>query len=148
MDANYKLSFLKVNDPSCLTIKTEVLTVGRMKYGERLLLAREVKQWTQAKLAEEIKNVCTQANISKLERSNATGSEFTVHFANALGVSATWLATEEGEMLDDSLRVEDKRIKAIALTLMQMKSPYLVDRVQKDLDANIELIEQVRANKS
>lgn len=146
MERNYNRSSHIVKNCSSLTIKTTVLNVEAMKYGERLLLAREARNWSQAKLAEEINHVCTQENISKLERSVATGSEFTVHFANALGVSPTWLATEEGEMVDSSLRINDPQIEAIARLLMQMKTPYLIERVRKDLDADIELIERVRTN--
>lgn len=71
-----------------------------MKYGERLHKARKtIAGLTQAELAGRIDHVCTQENISKLERSDASGSEFTVQFAHACGVNAIWLATGEGSPL-------------------------------------------------
>lgn len=71
-----------------------------MKYGERLRFARQVHaKLTQEQLAEKIGHVCTQENISKLERGDATGSEFTAQFAEACGVRAIWLAEEKGEMV-------------------------------------------------
>jgi len=51
---------------------------------------------TQADLAKAIGLVCQQSNISKLERTDALGSEYTVHFAKALGVDPVWLAMGEG----------------------------------------------------
>lgn len=69
-----------------------------MKYGTRLATARKLARLTQAGLAAKIDHACTQENISKLERGNATGSEFTTLFARACGVSHIWLATGEGQM--------------------------------------------------
>lgn len=73
-----------------------------MKYGERLRTARERLKWSQGRLALEIGEVCSQENISKLERGDATGSEFTVHFAKALKIRPEWLAMEDGQMELDS----------------------------------------------
>lgn len=60
-------------------------------------MARERAKLTQAGLAEKIGHACTQENISKLERGNASGSEFTSLFAAACGIDDIWLATGEGE---------------------------------------------------
>lgn len=67
-----------------------------MNYGQRLKAARAYAGLSQAALAESAK--VSQANISKLEIGDATGSEYTVQFANVCRVSPTWLATGNGEM--------------------------------------------------
>lgn len=70
-----------------------------MKYGDRLKKARTYAGLTQAGLADAIGGACSQENISKLERGNATGSEFTPLFADACGINHFWLATGKEEML-------------------------------------------------
>lgn len=70
-----------------------------MNYGERLKKARGHAGLTQAGLADAIGNACSQENISKLERGNATGSEYTALFASACGVNHFWLATGKEAML-------------------------------------------------
>ena len=77
-----------------------------MKYGERLKAARKHADLTQGELAELIGNVCTQENISKLERGNATGSEYTAQFADACGISPIWLATGKGPMTAGHLSLD------------------------------------------
>lgn len=72
-----------------------------MKYGERLKLSRKHAGITQAELATRIGNGVTQAGISYLEKSEATGSEFTAQFAEACGVRPIWLASEIGPMIDE-----------------------------------------------
>jgi phage repressor protein C with HTH and peptisase S24 domain len=71
-----------------------------MNYGERLKKARQNAKLSQAALAEKVK--ISQANISKLEISNASGSEFTAQIARACDVNPHWLATGDGEMIDSS----------------------------------------------
>lgn len=65
-----------------------------MKYGERLKYIRELAQLSQTALAEAAGT--SQANVSKLEIGEATGSEFTAQFADACGVDPMWLAAEKG----------------------------------------------------
>lgn len=82
-----------------------------MKYGERLKLARKrIPGLTQKKLSDMIGNACTQENISKLERGNATGSEFTPQFAKACGVNCLWLGLGEGAMLDVNDFTDEEKI--------------------------------------
>jgi transcriptional regulator with XRE-family HTH domain len=67
-----------------------------MRYGERLKMARQRAGMTQLDLVKAIEYRCKQSNISKLERTAAAGSEWTVQFAKALGVDPHWLATGQG----------------------------------------------------
>ncbi len=70
-----------------------------MKYGERLRAARQYANLSQADLVARIGNACSQENISKLERGNASGSERTALFARACGVDHIWLSIGEGDMI-------------------------------------------------
>lgn len=101
-----------------------------MKFGERLKTARIYAKLSQEKLGEMTGN--TQANISKLEKGDATGSESTVQFAIACGVRPEWLATGTGEMTD-GLYVESEKIKK-AVLLMQDLPDYALDEAIKSLD--------------
>ena len=101
----------------------------KMKYGERLKLAREHAQLSQSQLGERVG--VSQANVSKLELGDGSGSEYTVQFATACGVRPEWLATEQGEMTD-GLYVEDTRIKA-AILLMQELPDYALDEAIKGI---------------
>lgn len=108
-----------------------------MRYGERLRTARTHAKLTQQQLADKINNVCTQENISKLERSDATGSEFTAQFAEACGVGSMWLAAEQGDMVD-GLYVHDERIKHL-VQVCQDLADYDVQRLVQAGDALKEL---------
>lgn len=110
-----------------------------MKYGERLKAARSHAGLSQAELAARAE-VGTQENISKLERFDAEGSEFTVHYALACGVRPAWLAMEEGEMID-GLYVHDEKLKR-ALLLLQDMPDYAVDKAISGIDSIKELIKQ------
>lgn len=80
-----------------------------MLYGKRLKLARAHAQLTQSVLADRAG--CKQTNISKLEIGVARGSEYTVQFALACGVSPAWLAIEGDEpMTRPPLSTEDRAI--------------------------------------
>lgn len=99
---------------------------------------------TQAKL-EELSGV-SQPLISQLENSKtATGSEYTNRLARALGVSPDWLADEIGEMVPMTHTITDPRIAAIARMLEEERADYLVDKIQKDLTADIELMRAAAA---
>lgn len=125
-----------------------------MKYGERLRLAREHAGLTQQELAEKTGNVTSQMNVSKLERGDATGSQFTAQFADACGVRAMWLAEEQGDMVD-GLYVDDPQLKAAlsrpelvaALRLMEPLPRYAVNHVVKDIAETQELINQAAESK-
>lgn len=106
----------------------------------RLKQAREYARLSQAQLAEAIENACSQVNISKLERSQATGSEFTAQFASACGVNALWLATGQGEMVD-SYNFRDERIRHIAMVAENLPD-YAVDQAIRDIDSIAELIKR------
>ncbi|HSH98858.1 MAG: helix-turn-helix domain-containing protein [Methylophilaceae bacterium] len=95
-----------------------------MKYGQRLAAAREYNNnkkvtLSQAKLAEIAGT--SQANVSSLERGDATGSEFTAQFAIACGVSPLWLAQGKGTMEDNRFYVKNEELKAALLALDEVK---------------------------
>lgn len=68
-------------------------------YGSRLRQARKYAKLTQMKLSEKTK--IPQSTISTAER-EGQGSGETPVYAKACGVSALWLATGEGDMLDSA----------------------------------------------
>lgn len=107
-----------------------------MKYGERLKAARSSAGLSQAALADLVK--ISQANISKLEVGDATGSEFTVQFARACNVDAEWLATGEGEMQKHQYNVSNEMIAH--LSVMQQLPEYARTEVIRDAIKTAELI--------
>lgn len=146
IDSEYNHSSTLVNNYSSLTAYDRGYSFLAMKYGERLRFARHVHaKLTQEQLAEKIGHVCTQENISKLERGDATGSEFTAQFAEACGVRAIWLAEEKGEMVAFevaeptasyaiALSPDDKQILDTAQYLPPDKLNALMDTVRKHAD--------------
>ena len=118
-----------------------------MKYGERLKLARNHAKLTQAELAERIGNLCSQPNISGLEKSEtATGSEFSVQFALACGVDPRWLATGEGQMLDGII-VHDQRQKHL-FSVCESLPAYAVDELVRYGDSLVELIRKAEESQT
>lgn len=95
----YKNNCIKVNNYSCLTANFLNSNLAVMSIGKRLKLARKHANLTQVELADKLKGITTQQNISLLENEITTGTEYIVHLAKACGVSAEWLAIGEGEML-------------------------------------------------
>lgn len=116
-----------------------------MKYGERLKTARQHAGLTQAGLADKA-GVGTQESVSKLERTDASGSEFTVQYAVACGVNPIWLATGEGEMVV-SMYVSDERLKR-AMVLMEEMPTYAVDQAIKSIASIKELVDRSREDRN
>jgi len=114
-----------------------------MKYGERLRIARKHAGLSQKELRDKA-DVATQENISKLERSNAEGSEFTVHYAVACGVRPQWLALEDGEMLGQQ-DFRDPRLQT-AWAVMQRLPHYAIDRAVQEIDSIVKLVEAAAAD--
>lgn len=137
MDTEYNQGSNPVNNYSSLTEYKPGYSFTAMKYGERLRAARNHARLTQQQLADRIGNICTQENISKLERGDATGSEFTAQFAEACGVRALWLADGSGEMVD-GLYVHDERIKHLVQVCQEL-ADYDVQRLVQAGDALKEL---------
>lgn len=108
-----------------------------MNYGQRLKEARLKANFSQKTLAEMVG--MSQANISKLEIGDASGSEFTVQFAVACGVRSEWLAMELGEMTD-GLYVHNEDIKR-AVLLMQDMPEYAVKEAVKSIDSMAQFIQ-------
>lgn len=128
MPQEYNQGSTSVNNYGSLTAYDHGYRFSEMKYGERLRKARhDHAKLTQQQLADKIKNVCTQENISKLERSDANGSEFTAQFAEACGVRAMWLAEEKGDMVD-GFYVHDERIKHLAQVCQDL-ADYDIERL-------------------
>lgn len=144
MTPAYNWSSTLVNNYSSLTSYERGYSFCDMKYGERLRLARAHAKLTQQQLADKIQNVCTQENISKLERSDATGSEFTAQFADACGVRAMWLAAEHGEMVA-GVYVRDERLKHL-VEVCQDLADYDVQRLIQAGDALKELSGKHKGN--
>lgn len=73
-------------------------------------------------------------------------------FADLVGFEARWIATGEGPQrvhAGEGVHVYDPKIARIAQTLLLAQEEgkeYLVDKTQKDLDADAELIEQATAH--
>jgi transcriptional regulator with XRE-family HTH domain len=142
MAANISPLLLPVNKWAFLTSNKPANIVYPMRYGERLKAARG--QMKQAKLSE-LSGV-SQPLISQLENSEtATGSEYTPRLARALKISVDWLADEIGEMIPQYETVTDPRIVALVRMLQQEEAPYLVEKIQKDLAADIELMRAATA---
>jgi transcriptional regulator with XRE-family HTH domain len=128
MSLRYNPGSLRVKNFGSLKCDKYGYSVRRMRYGERLKMARQHAGLTQAQLADRIGNLCSQENISKLERGEATGSEFTAQFADACHVSALWLASERGEMV--WLHASELVTKiARRLQTMTESEQYLVERM-------------------
>lgn len=97
-----------------------------MLYGQRLKAARLYSGLTQAVLAD--RSGCKQTNVSKLELGLARGSDYTVQFALACGVSPAWLASEGNEpMTRPTLSGEDKAI----LKRFGIKTRFLIPEPQR-----------------
>jgi transcriptional regulator with XRE-family HTH domain len=141
MQKEYNCSSSNVNNQSSLISDNLGYRLISMKYGERLKKARIHKGLTQTELAERIGRVCSQENISKLERGDATGSEYTVQFAEACGVNPYWLATGDGEMVTE-YRPQNSRIEH-ALKIMEKLPPEALDYVIRDLDQMDELVHKL-----
>lgn len=110
-----------------------------MKYGERLKAARLHAKLTQSGLAAAA-GVGGQRNVSKLETSDADGSEFTVQYAIACGVSPYWLATGAGEMIEKNY-ASDHRIER-ALMLLQKMPDYAIEKALNDIDSLAKFVEK------
>jgi len=69
-----------------------------MNYSQRLKAARKHANLTQAELSKAVG--ITQTSISDLERGKSASSTFSASIARICGVSALWLETGEGKMID------------------------------------------------
>jgi transcriptional regulator with XRE-family HTH domain len=102
-----------------------------MEYGERIVAARAHAGLSQSELAEAAKT--SQANVSKLEKGKAKGSQFTAQFAAACNVNPLWLATGEGEMVPTSFSTGNEKIDT-AVKLMQQLPEYALDEAVRSID--------------
>ena len=112
----YNHSYISVNNFSCFTEDKFTCITISMNFGKRLKAARQYRGLSQAALAEAVK--ISQANISKLEIGEATGSEYVVQLALVCGVSPEWLATGAGKMQTVDIPYENS-IEAQVFKVMQ-----------------------------
>lgn len=84
-----------------------------MEFKDRLKKARKFSGIKQADLAERIG--VKQTSISDLERGKSKSTSFTTQIAHELGVSALWLATGEGEMLEgENSKLDNSLSRAVS----------------------------------
>lgn len=116
MPRNINGSMSDVNIPGYLPVHMQANTLFCMSYGSRLKAAREYKGLSQAQLAKE--SGISQPSVSHLENpaNGAEGSDRTVQFARACGVSPDWLADATGPMLPH-LSVNEATLAAYALMI-------------------------------
>lgn len=145
ISTEYNYGSINVNNYSSLTRYNHSYKFGVMKYGERLFKARTYAKLTQGQLADKIKDGCTQENISKLERGDATGSEYTAQFADACGVRALWLAVGAGEMVPSYYSTNDPKLVAM-LKVMEPQAEYVKDAAVKAVLTTCELADRARSN--
>ncbi|KGA00856.1 hypothetical protein KP05_16715 [Cobetia amphilecti] len=69
-----------------------------MEFKDRLKAARKYAKLTQVQLAERVG--IDQTSVSDLERGKSRKTGYAAEIAHVLGVSARWLTTGEGEMLE------------------------------------------------
>lgn len=139
----YNRSSIPVNNYSSLTAYERGYMLASMKYGERLRRARIHADLTQTQLADKIKNVCTQENISKLERGDATGSEFTAQLAAACGVNPMWLAAEDGEMLPAAYSTSDPTLVEI-LKALEPRAEYFKETALKNVLNTLDAVDHAQ----
>lgn len=77
---------------------------GGMSIGTRIKEARKCAKLTQAELASRVG--ISQQGIARLERGGAEGTKALAMIAVECKVSARWLATGEGDMLDGAATAE------------------------------------------
>jgi transcriptional regulator with XRE-family HTH domain len=113
-----------------------------MRYGERLKLARG--EMTQKALAELTDT--DQSLISQLENSlTADGSQYTVRWARALGVSVDWLADEIGEMIPKVYSTTNPVIGE-AMVAMEKSPDYVQKAAAGQVFSTCELAKRAKAN--
>lgn len=135
----YKNNCIQVNKYSCLTEKSLRPNLGFMSIGKRLKLARKHAGLTQTELADKLKGIMTQQNISLLENEITTGTEYIVQLALACGVNPQWLAMGEGEMLTGNLAYLSQEMQAHLIVLQELPE-YARTEVIRDAIKTAELI--------
>lgn len=83
-----------------------MLTAMNTEFGQRLKAARKAAKMTQVELAKKVG--IGQSTVAELEKTG-NGSSHTPAIAQALGCSALWLATGQGEMASSI----DKNVKPV-----------------------------------
>lgn len=130
---NYNHSYNQVNNQGYLTHNNHGYIVGCMKFNERLVAARKHAGLTQQQLVDRLpkkedeKPIMSQANLAKMEKNpNGNGSMYTALIADICGVSAVWLTTGEGSMLEQHTYARDEKETRVLMAMQQM------DEYQKD----------------
>ncbi|CDU05708.1 hypothetical protein VCR14J2_390348 [Vibrio coralliirubri] len=107
-----------------------------MSFGARIALARRLqhnleqgKAMSQARLAEL--SGLAQSQISRLEKSQSSGSTKLIEIADALGVNAHWLRTGKGS--PDKASLSSEEILQRQSDKQRSLEPYL--RLKKTIDS-------------
>lgn len=110
-----------------------------MEMRQRLKLARKHAGLTQVELAERLKGIITQQSLSQLETGEVAGSAYIVQIAQACSVSPVWLATGEGEMLEQQNTYLSPEMQA-HLKVLQELPEYARTEVIRDAIKTAELV--------
>lgn len=136
---------IQVNRFNYLTQNKPTYNFMRMRFGERLKMARLRKGLTQAELAG-LANM-SQPTIWHLENvdKNASGSEFTPLLARILGVSVDWLYDETGEMVPVTYTTSDPKLVSM-LKVMEPQPEYVKEFAVTAVLTACELASRAKAN--
>lgn len=118
---------------------------------KRLAEERHSAGLSQTALAK--KAGCSQTTVADIERGRNSESTKLARIAAALGLHAVWLQRGtgpkhtggNGSINEDGIYITDPRIIAIVRMLQQEEAPYLVEKIHKDLAADIELMRAATA---
>jgi transcriptional regulator with XRE-family HTH domain len=110
-----------------------------MKFSERIKTARKYSGMSQAQLSEQVG--ITQSAISQLENTESDRSEYTAQIAHYCGVSAIWLAAEEGPMITHYST--DHRAQHV-LQVFEALPEAFKDEAVKSVDSLTELAERLK----
>jgi transcriptional regulator with XRE-family HTH domain len=113
-----------------------------MSFSDRMKLARKHADLTQKEVADAVG--ISQSAVSQAEAENAEGSAYTAQIARACGVSAYWLATGDGNMID---AYTTNRQTQHVLTIMENLPPEFKDQAVRVLDSLAELSGKVSSDK-
>lgn len=114
-----------------------------MDLAQRIKAARDHANLTQGELAEKLKGLMTQQNISLLERGITKGTEYIVQIAIACNVNAEWLATGEGQMQKSEYGLSHQL--AEHLKVMEQLPDYARTEVIQTAIKTVELISKAQA---
>lgn len=114
-----------------------------MELADRIKAARDYANLTQLQLAEKLKGLMTQQNISLLERGISKGTEYIVQIAMACNVSPEWLATGVGSMEKNTYELPP--VLREHIKVMEQLPDYAQTEVIQTAIKTVELIHKAQA---